>query len=190
VGFPLRAFLLPEPCQQRIGLTPLRDERYGKVAALVSGRVLDVACGDNTLVQSWLRPRGHRCVGLDKLRKDPDVVGDASWLPFRPGAFDSVAIVAAINHVPRRQREQCLVDVRRVLRRNGTLVVTMIGPFIGRLCHALTWWDPWPVHDRAEEDQGLRAGEVTTLAQAAGFQLVRKERFLYGLNTAFLFRKR
>lgn len=189
LGFALRAFLLPEDWQRRIGLTPLRDERYRHVARLASGRVLDVACGDNDMVRRWLRFAGLPSLGMDRTRGGADVVGDAAGVPFKDGSFRTVTLVAALNHVAKQRRRQALREAHRVLDSDGRLVVTMIGPLVGWLCHTLTWWDPWPTHDASQEAPGLALGEVVSLAAAEGFSLVRKERFLYGLNAVLLFQR-
>jgi SAM-dependent methyltransferase len=187
LGFPLRAFLLPEKWQRALGLTPLRDERYAQVARLATGPALDVACGDNDLVRRRLRPLGLSSIGMDQSLAGADIVGDAAELPFRSGTFRTVSIVAALNHVPKGRRRQALREAHRVLGADGRLVITMIGPLVGWLCHALTWWDPWPAHDPSQEDPGISFGEVVSLAKSAGFTLVRRERFLYGLNAVLLF---
>jgi SAM-dependent methyltransferase len=189
IGFPLRAFLLPESWQRRLGLTPLRSERHMRVARWASGRVLDVACGDNDLVHRWLRPAGVPSVGMDRSRGGAEVVGDAAELPFKDGSFRTVTLVAALNHVPRHSRHSALGEAHRVLDSEGHLVVTMIGPVVGKLCHALTWWDPRPTHDPSEEAPGLPLGTVLSLAASEGFRLQRQERFLYGLNAVLLFRR-
>jgi ubiquinone/menaquinone biosynthesis C-methylase UbiE len=49
------------------------------------------------------------------------VNGDAMTLPFRDGAFDAALVVAMLGEVPDPQR--CVAELRRVLRRGGTLSV-------------------------------------------------------------------
>jgi ubiquinone/menaquinone biosynthesis C-methylase UbiE len=49
-------------------------------------------------------------------------VGDAGHLPFRDGTFDLVVCNSALEHFP--QDEEAIREMARVLRRNGTLLLT------------------------------------------------------------------
>ena len=64
VGFPLRAFVLNESLQKKIGLTTLKDERISHVLPLLKGKVLDIGCGENELIERYRR-KGGVGVGAD-----------------------------------------------------------------------------------------------------------------------------
>src|SRR5919109_4397828 len=110
----------------------LEGWRIGRVLPLVRGRLLDVGCGFNNLVRAYGRGVGvdvHPWLGVDVL------LDDAARLPFPAATFDTVTILAALNHIP--NRAAALREIRRVLRPSGRLIVTMIGPRTGVLAHML-----------------------------------------------------
>jgi ubiquinone/menaquinone biosynthesis C-methylase UbiE len=89
-------------------------------------------------------------------------------LPFPTCAFDTVTILAALNHIPNRR--DILLEVQRVLADDGRLILTMISPPTGRIAHLLFAKDE---RIRGELGKGERMGmtrqEVESLLQATGF---------------------
>ena len=192
IGFPLRAFLLTEKWQAKLGLTTLVDERVRAVTGRLEGRVLDIGCGSNHLMRGW-RAAGHDGIGVDVFNFDGvDRVVDTAALPFKDGEFDTVVMMANLNHIPAQVRPKVLAEAHRVLRPGGKLVATMIDPVVGWFCHKLTWWD----YD--QEERGMAEGEVygltrkatTDAAAAAGFAPESVTGFVYGLNKLFVFIKK
>lgn len=163
----------------------LEPWRLRVVRPFVRGRLLDLACGYNNL------SRAHGFgLGADVFPWEGiDVrIEDAARLPFRDGSFDTVSVVAALNHIP--NREAALLAVMRVLRPGGLFLVTMIGPWTGRLAHLL-------FHQDEARRGGMRPGEVDgigpramrALLQRAGFELVREVPFQLGLNRLYVARR-
>jgi len=70
--------------------------------------------------------------------------------PFADGSFDRVCFVACLNDIPERQ--EALGEARRVLRRDGLLIVTMISRLIGGIGHRL-WWYSEDKHRRTDADE-------------------------------------
>jgi SAM-dependent methyltransferase len=151
----------------------------------VQGRLLDVACGYNNLV------RAHGSgVGVDVFPWEGiDVrIGDASQLPFRDGSFDTVAVLAALNHIP--NRGDALREARRVLRPGGLLLATMIGPWTGRLAHLLFQHDEHVRGGMSEgEVDGIRPRDMRALLRQAGLVLLREVPFQWGLNRLYVTRR-
>lgn len=83
------------------------------------------------------------------------------------------------------------LEVSRVLRPGGILIVTMIPPLIGLLVHKLAWW----YADQVErcmgqhERYGLTTQEVMGLAHACGFTLRKTEKFVARMNNLYVFEK-
>jgi SAM-dependent methyltransferase len=95
-------------------------------------RVLDVGCGIGLM---------HRCLGeVEELhgvdvsaasverarRENPAVeyaVADAAALPYDDGAFDVAFAVGLVHHVPPRERDEVLRELRRVTRSGGVAVL-------------------------------------------------------------------
>lgn len=115
-----------------------RDKLYdyppaslAKLDALVEhkGLTLDIGCGDGSIAAA-LRG-GHvvafdvseRCAALCARRGVPALVADAHQaLPFTSNGFDTVYCVDVLHHLE-RQWEALLVEIWRVLKPGGTLVI-------------------------------------------------------------------
>jgi len=180
----------PDGVLERAGLPSLRSARHSRTAASLGARHLDIACGSNFLKE--LRP-SSQVVGLDlqiaRPKFDPTVVGLADRLPFANEAFDSVSMIACLNHFG--DREAVIAEVHRVLKPGGRSIVTMIGPFVGFVCHKFRFWYQdtlyRPVHP-AEVD-GMEISWILDLFQAAGMTCAHHKTFLAGLNSIFVFEK-
>lgn len=166
-------------------MDPLERWRLRVVLPFVRGRLLDLACGYNNLVRAHGAGTGADVFPWEGI----DVrIGDPARLPFRDSAFDTVSIIAALNHIP--NRAAALLDVRRVLRPGGIFLATMIGPRTGRVAHLLFQQDE---HQRGGmrpgEVDGIRPLEMRALLQRAGFEPIREVPFQLGLNRLYVARK-
>lgn len=189
-GAPLRMLLLPDHSNEQLHLTSLRAERFAAVLPHLSGRVLDVGAGVNTLIKLYQRrdPKSAgESVGLDVMDWGSDcvIVPDCRALPFPDASFDTVTFVACINHIP--ERREALREARRVLKPNGRLVITMISYLIGTVGHKL-WWYSEDKHRNVHVDElmGMNSGDVVALIKDAGFSDVRSSRFLYRVNSLYV----
>lgn len=163
-----------------IACTPLDLERLLAVMPLLRGRVLDVGCGDNLLVEAWGNGIGVDVVNWGHADRvlDPD-----GTLPFDPGSFDTVVFAASLNHIPNRAR--MLGEAFRVLVPGGRIVLTMLDPWIGRAVHRIRHrQDPDQAvrEARTGEEPGLSGAEVRRLITGSGFLDLRSRRFVWGLN--------
>jgi len=163
----------------------LEPWRRRVVLPFVRGRLLDLACGYNNLTRAHGSGLGADVFPWEGI----DVrIGDAARLPFRDGSFDTVSVVAALNHIP--NREAALLAVTRVLRPGGLFLVTMIGPWTGRLAHLFFHQDETRRGGmRPGEVDGIRPSAMRALLQGAGFELVQEVTFQLGLNRLYVARK-
>lgn len=163
----------------------LANRRIRAVLPHISGRLLDVGCGSNRLVRHYANGVGidvYPWPGADV------IVNDTATLEWESGSFDTVTIVAALNHIP--NRAAVLNECRRVLRPGGRVVITMLTPLTSRVWHWLR--APW---DADQRDRGMQPGEVYGFTPAqlidmfkrAGFKLLSQERFMLGLNRVYIF---
>jgi SAM-dependent methyltransferase len=163
----------------------LAKRRLKAVLPHVSGRLLDVGCGSNQLVRHYANGVGvdvHPWAGADV------VVSDTASLGWESGSFDTITIVAALNHIP--NRAAVLNECRRVLRPGGRVVITMLTPRTSRIWHWLR--APWDADQRDRgmkpgEVYGFTAAEVLELFRRAGFTLLSQEPFMLGLNRVYVF---
>ena len=186
VGIPFRFVFFDQAWLPWCGWTTLEEERLAAVLPCIEGELLDIGAGSNRLVRECGKGVG---VDVHDWGGGALVVEDTSRLPFEDGYFDTIAFVASLNHIPYRQA--VLREASRVLKPRGKLVITMIGPLLGRVGHALWWYseDKKRGGMRPGEVGGLSTGEIRRLCQAAGFRLQRHTRFLYGLNNLYIFAK-
>jgi SAM-dependent methyltransferase len=163
----------------------LAHRRVRAVLPHVTGRLLDVGCGSNRLVREYGNGIGidvYPWPGADL------VVGDTGTLAWDSGAFDTITIIAALNHIP--NRTAVLHECRRLLRPGGRLVITMLTPWTSRVWH----WAraPW---DADQRERGMQPGEVfgftsaqlVDLFSGTGFTLLSQHRFMLGLNRVYVF---
>lgn len=183
---PLRLAFLSDEASKRLGMTSLEDERLNNVLPFVKGRLLDIGCGRNRLVKRYGNGTG---VDVYDWGGGALIVKDTAELPFEGASFDTVTIIAALNHIP--NRVNVLREARRVLRPGGKLIITMINPLISYIGHKYLWWYS------EEKERGMEEGEVygfwnkdvIVMVKEAGFELALHRRFVYGLNNLFVFNK-
>lgn len=185
VGAPFRLLLFDQNWLPRFGWTTLEEERLIAVWPHLRGRVLDIGAGPNTLLRRY-----EKGVGVDVVDWGGGalVVENSSRLPFADGAFETVTLIACLNHIP--YREETLREARRLLSPNGRLIVTMINPLLGRIGHAL-WWYSEDKHRggmQVGEVGGMWIRDIVNLCIAAHFELERHERFVYFMNHLLVFR--
>jgi SAM-dependent methyltransferase len=165
----------------------LADQRSRTVLPFIRGRLLDIGCGSNRLVRNY-----GSGVGVDVYDwGDVDVlVEDSASLPFEDRAFDTVTIIAALNHIP--NREKVLKECNRVLAHGGRLLITMIPPLIGTVWHRLR--ARWDVDQKQRkmalgEEFGLTSERIVSLCGLTGFVPESRRRFMLGINALLIFRK-
>jgi SAM-dependent methyltransferase len=182
--------VIPQPVIRRIPfLTTNPDIRTGVVLDAVRGRLLDIGCGTNRLVTEY-RARGGDGTGVDVYPwKGVDLlVADTSKLPFEDAAFDTISFVACINHIP--NRADVLREAHRLLKSSGQVLLTNLTPRLSRVWHAWAFWDE-DQHERgmAEgEVWGFTHAELIRLLSNAGFELVARHSFSWGLNRLYIFK--
>lgn len=185
VGIPFRFVLFDQAWLPRFGWTTLEAERIGAALPHVRGRLLDIGAGANNLVKQYGSGTG---VDVHDWGGGALVVEDTSQLPFDDNSFDTVTMLATLNHIP--NRADVLREARRVLNNeSGRLIITMIPPILGNVGHRVWWYDEH--HRRGGMKQGEIGGmtkqEVTALCESAGFRLSGHNKFLYGLNNLYIF---
>ncbi len=187
------------------GMDRLWRRRAVREAGPCEGRtVLDAACGTGDMAIRFARAGAGRVVGLDfcwemlqiarrKARRPPLdaiewVLGDATALPFGPGAFDVVSIAFGLRNIP--DRASALRGFLRALRPGGRLVVLEFhrprGAFPGALARfymdrVMPRSAAWVAGDRNGAYDYLResvksfasAQELDECIRAAGFADVR-----------------
>ena len=185
IGIPFRLVLFDQKWLHRWGWTTLEDERLNAVTPYIQGYLLDIGAGPNTLVKRY-----GNGIGVDVFEwgEGAIIVDDTSKLPFPDQSFDTVTIIASLNHIP--NRKSVLHEVRRVIKSDGQLIITMIDPVLGGLGHVI-WW-----YSEDKQRGGMTDGEVggiwtrdlIQMCAEEGFHLHLHRRFVYGMNKFYLFK--
>ena len=118
------------------------------------------------------------------------ILEDSSKIPFEDKAFHSASFVACLNHII--NRKEVLLEVNRLLNDGGRVCMTMLSPSWGVLRHKLAWWDP-DQHERGMkqgEEMGLSTKYIIDLFNECGFFLVKRQRFILGINNLYVFEKK
>jgi len=107
-----------------------------EIGAYVNGVMLDIGCGYK---QEALKEKVRSYIGLEypPARKvnerlshtDADIFGDALYLPFKNGAFDSVIALSLLEHL--RSPQRAAEESYRVLKKGGVFCLTV--PFLQKL---------------------------------------------------------
>ena len=166
----------------------LLKRRIRVVLPFIKGKLLDIGCGENELVRSY----PDKGIGVDVYPWDNVdlIVKDAAKLPFDDKSFDTATIVAALNHIP--NRDKVLVEINRVLKNDGKLIITSIGPKIGRVWHFLVrHWDEDQTERGMKEGEvwGFSKPELKELLFKSGFQTIDEGSFNLGMNQFFVLKK-
>jgi ubiquinone/menaquinone biosynthesis C-methylase UbiE len=120
-------------------------EKVVRLARLKPGEsVLDVGCGTGSLAiaaKRWVGPTGT-VYGIDAspemiaragkkaTRAGVEVVfkdAVAEALPFPDAHFDAVLTTLMLHHLPRKARQQCACEIRRVLKPGGRVLAVDFG---------------------------------------------------------------
>ena len=166
----------------------LFEIRFKKILPFIEGNLLDIACGMNELVRDYYK----KGIGVDIDSRGGDdvlIVKDSSKLEFEDKSFDTITIIAALNHITNRL--EVLKEANRVLKDDGKIIVTMIPPKFSQLWHFLR--RPWA--DELEKDfqhgqvYGITSQELKKLLNDSGFEVVLHKKFMLRMNSLMVGRK-
>lgn len=141
-------------------LLGVRKAPVARVAAVRSGRVLDVGCADKWTER--VLPDGCEYFALDYpvtggglYGARPHVFADASRLPFANASVGTVLMLEVLEHL--REPQQALREAARVLRSGGRLLLTV--PFL------------YPVHDAPHDYQRYTCYGLSREVEAVGLRI-------------------
>lgn len=168
----------------KFGWTTLEQERINAVFPYIDGLLLDIGAGTNTLVKLY-----GRGVGVDVINWHSGalLIEDSARLPFKDNQFDTITFVACLNHIP--NRIQVISEVKRLIKKDGKMIITMINPILGNIGHALWWYSEDKKRGGMKDGElgGMWSKEVIEICERADFLLISHHRFLFGLNNLYIF---
>lgn len=162
--------------QDKLGVF-LSKWRNKRVIKEIKSPFLDLACGDNRIVEQM-----DGGIGIDVINygKADIIVKNFNVLPFKSDTFKTVTIVGSLNYF--ENPKGVLMECERILVRGGILVITILDPQIGRLWHFIR--EPWAQYP------GFTFNQILHFIESTKFELKKKTRFMFGLNNLYVFRKR
>lgn len=160
--------------------------RLRAVLPFVKGRLLDVGCGYNNLVAAY----PGEGVGVDVFNwgGQPDrVIARSDNLPFENQTFDTVTFIACLNHIP--YRVSALKEAYRVLKDDGQVLITMLGPLAGQLAHLAEGKDESKRGFQEGELPGISDNMLNKIFDESGFILKKKKRIWPTANKIYFLEK-
>lgn len=155
----------------------LRSRRNSVALQHIRGYLVDLACGDNTLGQSY--PGKSSGIDFQDYGNVDLIVSDYSKLPLESNTVDTVSIIASLNYLS--NPSDVLTESRRILKDDGQLLITMANPYVMKIWH--TFREPW-AHKPSLSDT-----EIRELAYQTGFHIGKTKAFLLGLNKLYILKK-
>ena len=184
IGIPFRFVLFDQKWLPRFGWTTLEEERINVVLPLIKGELLDIGAGTNTLVKKY-----GRGIGVDVVDwgGGATVIKNTADLPFNDANFETITLIACLNHIP--NRNLVLKEIRRLIRPNGRVIITMIDPVLGGIGHAIWWYSEDKKRGGMVEGEvgGMWTTQIAEICSDAGFKLIEHCRFEFGLNHLYIF---
>ncbi|MBC6457255.1 class I SAM-dependent methyltransferase [Actinomadura sp. HBU206391] len=158
---------------------PFDRELLDRYASAVAGQgaVWDVGCGPAAHVTRYLADRGVDVAGVDLSPRVVDVarsrerdlrfgVADMCDLPAEDGSLAGIVAFYSVIHLPRERIPEALAEFRRVLARDGALLLAMHGG------EGIISTDEWLGHAVPIRATLMSPGELAEAVEAAGFTLV------------------
>lgn len=160
---------------------------------------LDVGCASGYMTSEISKsfPKGQY-FGIDiydkaieyAKRKYPNIkfkVASASQLPFKDESFDLILFYETIEHV--ENPKECLMEIRRVLKKGGRLILTMDS---GSLLFRLVWFIWQNTKGKIWKGAHLHPfyhNNLEKLIKFAGFKIRRKIFSFLGMEVTFVLEK-
>lgn len=124
--------------------------------ATLSGRVLDLGCGNRPYQSLLVHAQTYVGYDLDYQHTHPQVAGRAETLPFASRSFDGVLSTQVLEHV--REPWTMLEEIARVLRPSGRVILS--AP------------QAWRLHEEPHDYYRYTRYGLAHLLQRAGLRLV------------------
>lgn len=161
--------------------------------------ILDVGCAAGTLTNkiSQICPGGY-VTGVDiysdaidfAKKKYPHIKfikADAHKLPFESNFFDLIICYETIEHVDKP--EEVLAQIRKVLNKNGTAIITMDS---GNFLFRIVWWFWEKTKGKVWQGAHLHPfhhNELENVIKNAKFKIVKKHFSHLGMEVSFVLSK-
>lgn len=195
--FPIRALFMAR--EGKFGLLSLREERMGLVARFSRGRVLDVGCGPgNLFIKKFIGEENGLGIDVFPYEGVINVIKDLTRIPFEDSSFETITLIAVGGHIPKSKRRAEFAEFIRLLKPGGQLLMTEGEPISQFLIHQ---WEKFYLglfgqkgldSERGmdeEEEYCLARPEILEYLNIPPLKLVKRVRFMWGLNNLYIAEK-
>lgn len=174
----------------------LRDRRISLAAGFLraTDSVLDVGCGDGTLLERWKR-RYSTGIGVDPtLTADHEGDSYTLYAGSFPEAipanlrFDVIVMLAVLEHLVPEAQAKARDACHRLLNPGGRVVITVPSPRVDDILHLLSRArivDGMSMH----EHYGFEPEDTLRIFPEPQFKLLLRRKFQLGLNHLFVFER-
>lgn len=189
--FPFK-MIIPQPIINKIPYLKTNKEiRLSLALQNTTGLLLDIGCGENDLVKKY-KLQGGDGLGVDVYDwgSVDMVVKDTASLPFENEKFDTITFIACLNHIP--NRVEVLKEAKRILKKDGKIIITNLTPFISLIWHKWAYWDD-DQHERGMEEGevwGFKSKEIEKIFLDTGYYIFYKKKFSFFLNNYYIIKKK
>ncbi len=102
--------------------------------------------------------------------------------------FDTITLLAVLEHIPAGQQDALATACYDALQPGGKIIITVPSPSVDQILAVLK---KLRLVDgmSLEEHYGFKTGDTTRIFAAPRYALVKHEKFQFGLNNLFVFKK-
>ena len=176
----------------------LRKWRFSRAASHVPlrARLLDIGSEDGTFIRS-LQNRIDHAVGMDPAYAKAMSKSGYKLIPGRfprdigglQGTFQAITMIAVIEHLPAEELEICVRSCAELLDLDGLVIITMPSPRVDKILYYLK--KAGLVQARTlDEHYGLEPDLALQAFLNGPFDLLVSQKFQFGLNNLFVFKRR
>jgi 2-polyprenyl-3-methyl-5-hydroxy-6-metoxy-1,4-benzoquinol methylase len=178
----------------RIGDYFIQQWRMKKASQWIQNgsRVFDVGCHQGEFLEA-LGEKINPSVGVDPLYKKNEVTRHQlssdlfkEGMPFDKGTFDAVVLLATIEHI--HDKSVIARESARLLRPGGRVIITVPSIFVDKILEVLLFLR-FVDGMSLEEHHQFNPDELPNIFKPEGFLLEKKQKFQFGLNNLFVFKR-
>lgn len=173
--------------------------RLAKVTKYVQKNdiILDFGCGSQGYFLKSVSDKIKRGIGLDY--DVNDIEQDnlkfvkqkvTEKLPFESNTFNKIFLLAVLEHIPPKSVDKLFLEFNRVLKNNGSIVLTTPTPFgkkiLEFLAHKLHLISEGEIRDHKKY---YDREEITSLSKKSFFKLANYKLFQFGINSCAVLKK-
>lgn len=146
----------------------------------IPGSIIDLGTADGLMLSKVQNSYPHvKCIGIEYSRElvsantDSRITvlqGDVNYLPMSDGSFDIAFATAVIEHLPDPKR--FLVEVKRVLKINGIIILTSPDPLWERVATMVGHLQ----NEQHSKVMSLR--EIVSLFKEVGYEILEQKKFM------------